>query len=417
MLNSFRKRDRTTRFDTDIETDEQRTERLDTTARKGFRNLVDSVVTNELRPATVDDKYDFFCKKWDDPEDTEEVNTRETKIEKKPSTEEGTEPLQTDVEAQIDEKSKLLDTFKDDDGRSSVYVKPTYVPHEEQKTLEGKHYFVANANDVPLKRKLGEQVEAPRYLEEEGYYVGKKPYVTRANKNRMEDRLTRDPTTASKWFGLDGELVRLSDPIKYIATRPSVPVTFDPLIETEFKHPIQSNFNIEKIDGTTESSLGKYRIDIDVNQIEFTYHHLFSEEHVLAFKLKSLVKHFKISEEQCLVQILTQKLKALKDAESSLKKSLGPLTSRSQAVISREKDQKELNDIKRLNAYKVEIQNTRQERDKEMRINKSLIDNIIQTWKAIKELRSKKGFRTTDIKLIIKKLVLLFKQVKIYLII
>jgi hypothetical protein len=44
---------------------------------------------------------------------------------------------------------------------------------------------------VPLKEKLGENVENPRYLESEGYYVGRKPYVTTKNRNLMENRLLR----------------------------------------------------------------------------------------------------------------------------------------------------------------------------------------------------------------------------------
>lgn len=44
---------------------------------------------------------------------------------------------------------------------------------------------------VPLKRKLGESAEKPRILEEEGYYVGTKPYITIKNRNLMEDRLLR----------------------------------------------------------------------------------------------------------------------------------------------------------------------------------------------------------------------------------
>lgn len=42
---------------------------------------------------------------------------------------------------------------------------------------------------MPLKDKLGDSVEKPRYLEAEGYYVGRRPYVTTRNRNIMENRL------------------------------------------------------------------------------------------------------------------------------------------------------------------------------------------------------------------------------------
>lgn len=44
-------------------------------------------------------------------------------------------------------------------------------------------------NQVPLKRKLGEEKDTPRILENEGYYVGRKPFMTRSNKNLMSDRI------------------------------------------------------------------------------------------------------------------------------------------------------------------------------------------------------------------------------------
>ncbi len=60
-------------------------------------------------------------------------------------------------------------------------------------------------------------------------------------------------------------------------------------------------------------------------------------------------------------------------------------------------------DLNRLNAYKNEIKQTRQQRDIEMKQKKNLIEKILITWRELKELRKKQNFRTTDIKLIIKK--------------
>lgn len=69
---------------------------------------------------------------------------------------------------------------------------------------------------------------------------------------------------------------------------------------------------------------------------------------------------------------------------------------------------REVNDFKRLSAYKYEIQKTRDERDKKMKTQKTLVEKIIATWKDIKELRNKNGFRSTEIKLIIKKFVIFY---------
>ena len=46
---------------------------------------------------------------------------------------------------------------------------------------------------VPLKRKLGEENEKARLLENEGFYVGNRPYMTIKNRNMMEDRFLRLP--------------------------------------------------------------------------------------------------------------------------------------------------------------------------------------------------------------------------------
>ena len=64
---------------------------------------------------------------------------------------------------------------------------------------------------------------------------------------------------------------------------------------------------------------------------------------------------------------------------------------------------REVADRNKLTAYKYEIQKTRQERNKDMRMHKQVVEKIIQTWKEIKELRQTQNYRNTDIKLVIKK--------------
>ena len=61
----------------------------------------------------------------------------------------------------------------------------------------------------------------------------------------------------------------------------------------------------------------------------------------------------------------------------------------------------------KLLAYKNEIKQTRQLRDKEMLLKKDLTEKILVTWKELKEIRVKQNFRNTDIKLLIKKFVVL----------
>lgn len=62
--------------------------------------------------------------------------------------------------------------------------------------------------------------------------------------------------------------------------------------------------------GSINSSVAmlRHRLDLDVNQLKFKYHRLFSLEHVLAYRLRGMVEHYKLSEEQNLIEILTEKV-------------------------------------------------------------------------------------------------------------
>jgi hypothetical protein len=59
----------------------------------------------------------------------------------------------------------------------------------------------------------------------------------------------------------------------------------------------------------------------------------------------------------------------------------------------------------KLNAYKMEIKHTRQQRDMEMLMKKDLTEKILITWKELKDIRIKQNYRNTDLKLVIKKYV------------
>ena len=63
-----------------------------------------------------------------------------------------------------------------------------------------KPLTIKNKILVALKRKLGETAEKPRLLEAEGFYVGRKPYMTKKNRNMMEDRMLTFPDNVNKYF-------------------------------------------------------------------------------------------------------------------------------------------------------------------------------------------------------------------------
>ena len=115
-----------------------------------------------------------------------------------------------------------------------------------------------------------------------------------------------------KWFGVDGELIALADPIKYVSMRPSFAPSYTFGLETQYRKALYvedfaNNLMLEKGDLNT-INVAKYRIDLDINQVQFRFHHLFSAEHVLSFKLESMYNHYKLSEEQNIVEILTSRV-------------------------------------------------------------------------------------------------------------
>lgn len=75
-----------------------------------------------------------------------------------------------------------------------------------------KYYAYSPAEPPQLKDDNGGPF-SPRYLELEGFYVGKKPFSKIANLFRVEQRVYREG--GNTWFGEDGRLNNLPNPIKY----------------------------------------------------------------------------------------------------------------------------------------------------------------------------------------------------------
>ena len=116
-----------------------------------------------------------------------------------------------------------------------------------------------------------------------------------------------------KWFEVDGEIAALPDPIKYVATRPSFNDNLPEDLWSSYRKAIfLDNFAdnaIAEKGGLNSVNIARYRLDLDINQIQFSFHHLFSPEHVIAYRLKNMCEHFKLTQEKNLIEILTQKVR------------------------------------------------------------------------------------------------------------
>ena len=61
------------------------------------------------------------------------------------------------------------------------------------------------------------------------------------------------------------------------------------------------------IDGVMEGG-GQYQLDVDINSLEFSHHHLFSKEHVLAGKLFDLYEQYYIRKKKNMTEFLREKV-------------------------------------------------------------------------------------------------------------
>uniref|UniRef100_A0A8C6YEB3 Coiled-coil and C2 domain containing 2B n=1 Tax=Naja naja TaxID=35670 RepID=A0A8C6YEB3_NAJNA len=207
----------------------------------------------------------------------------------------------------------------------------------------------------------------PRLLEEEGFYIPRKPYIPRKMYHKMENRLQREG--AKGWFEESGEIISLPSPIKqsshYIAPFPVKTVT-------ELK-TIYRKFDVCKM----------YQLDLNISSIVFSHHSLFNCEQVLAVKLLDIYECFQKRQQQNVTNLLSEKLKALisatKLAETNLK--TGQLST---------------NTVK---DYRSQIRNTKILYDKEQRRDYSLIQSMLKMWKQMKILRRQQGFTSTTIKI------------------
>lgn len=69
------------------------------------------------------------------------------------------------------------------------------------------------------------------------------------------------------------------------------------------------------IDGVVDGS-GNYQLDVDINSIIFSHHHLFSHEHVLAMRLNQLYRQYALRSIRNLTVHLMEKV--LKNQKNDL---------------------------------------------------------------------------------------------------
>ncbi|XP_077572874.1 coiled-coil and C2 domain-containing protein 2A [Stigmatopora nigra] len=250
--------------------------------------------------------------------------------------------------------------------------------------------FEPSSRRVPTSAKLPENT-TPRYPEDEGLYVGERLKVAPSNENILENRVLR-MDQGSKWFGDDGRIICLPNPIKESLSRPPLfhmEDELDPALQTVYAKPLQSKQTNPSVSCAADGA-GDYQLDVDVSGLIFSHHPLFSREHVLASRLAQLYDRHLDRQRSNLTEHLSAKLNGLRNTMRNM------LEIHSEQNLSQAMQQ-------RIVEYSAEVKSTRQLRDGEQEKDRTLLKNLVKVWKELKALREKQKFINTPYKLYLRR--------------
>uniref|UniRef100_H9GB19 Uncharacterized protein n=1 Tax=Anolis carolinensis TaxID=28377 RepID=H9GB19_ANOCA len=219
----------------------------------------------------------------------------------------------------------------------------------------------------------------PRILEDEGFYIPRKPYIPRNTYHKMENRLLQQEG-GTDWFEESGEIISLPSPVKQAHhCRVSFPVEADTQLRTTYRKVCLGSCCFTRIITTTGEESKIYQLDLNISSIVFNHHSLFNCEQVLASKLLNIYECFQKRCQQNVTHLLSEKLKALTSA-TKLKESNLKISQLSTNTL---KD------------FRSQIRHTKRLYDKERQRDSSLIQSMLKIWKQIKSVRIRQGFVST----------------------
>ncbi|XP_074678255.1 coiled-coil and C2 domain-containing protein 2A isoform X5 [Strix aluco] len=347
---------------------------------------------------SAEEAYNFFTFNFDpEPESIKAGSRKRNELNEEEETEEDCVETHED-EQEEDETDEDVCLVKGDDlfiiGQTAedfLVMKPADCEsYSEQLKKEKEFLFTPSMLAVPTSEKMPGNMQ-PRYLEDEGLYTGERPFVSQSNQNILENRILRQEQ-GKEWFGDDGKILALPNPIKQSSTRPpvfSLEEGIAPELETVYRKAIKMTAANQYLVGPGDFQ-GPFQLDIDISGLIFTHHPCFSREHVLAAKLAQLYDQYLARKQKNLTKLLTDKLHALRNAVQYSIDSGGDGVPRPVAQQS-------------IPEYKIEIRQTRRLRDAEQEKDRMLLKTIIKVWKQIKSLRDFQKFTNTPMKLYLRK--------------
>ncbi|XP_029003041.1 coiled-coil and C2 domain-containing protein 2A [Betta splendens] len=395
--------DTMTQFDREVDPDRVgRSDNLST--RVKFREAPRTLPTERGLP-TAEEAYNFFTFNFEpDTQNDIERNNREQQKHRKTSQkdrdEEGEDEAEEQEEGGNEDQSEAAPLVQDEEDNlfsmdltSQDFLevkKAEYIGYRNLIQQESEILFTPSFQTVPTSVKLPENTQ-PRYLEDEGLYVGERPSVSLTNENILENRILR-MEEGKKWFGDDGRIIALPDPIKESSTRPPLfhmEEDLDPALQTLYRKALKSKYANLSFSGAADPE-GDYQLDVDVSGLIFSHHPLFSREHVLGARLAQLYDQYLTRQRINLTGHLTDKLNGLRRALRNMLEIHG---GQSLTQVMQQ----------RISEYSVEVRNTRKLRDSEQEKDRTLLKNIVKVWKEIKVLREFQKFTNTSYKLYLRR--------------
>ncbi|KAK5907861.1 hypothetical protein CesoFtcFv8_005666 [Champsocephalus esox] len=395
-LQTLRDRDTRTRFDREVDPDgpERPDGPLALSSRVKFR---EASRRTETGLPTAEEAYNFFTLTFEPgPRDGNEIKgkPRTSEEEEEEEEEEGEEEEEEEGEEGDGDQNEDAPLVRDADEfvieqstRDFLETRRAeYLRYGQRVERESRVLFTPSLTPVAAHIKLPDNVK-PRYVEDEGLYVGQRPPVSLSNENILENRILQ-MEEGKKWFGDDGRIVALPDPIKESSTRPPLfhmEEDLDPALHTVYRKPLKSKYATLYLSGAADPE-GDYQLDVDVSGLIFSHHPLFSREHVLGSRLAQLYDQYLSRQRNNLSAHLTDKLNGLRNALRGMLVVHGgqSLTAAMQ---------------RRISEYSLEVRSTRQLRDGEQEKDRVLLRNIVRVWKELKTLRDFQSFTNTPYKL------------------
>ncbi|XP_070613462.1 coiled-coil and C2 domain-containing protein 2A isoform X3 [Erythrolamprus reginae] len=299
---------------------------------------------------------------------------------------------QEEEENEMDEEEHLFhDKGNEQICQDFLEIRPAeYESYSGRVQKEKDTLFNPSMLRVPPSLKMPENMQ-PRFLEEEGFYTGECPVVSLSNRNIMENRILKQEQ-GKKWFGDDGQILALPNPVKQSLTSPPLFLTKGDQ-ETDlvifYKKALKMRLANQYIIGNDDLQ-NCFQLDIDISGLIFTHHPCFSREHILAAKLAQLFDQYLSRKQRNVTKLLTDKLHALRNALQNI-------------LDTAENGIPNLVVQQSITEYKLEIRKTRQFRDIEQEKDRALLKAMIKVWKEIKFLRNFQKFINMPLKLFMRK--------------